>query len=193
MRRILDALMIIAIGLVLGGYTAWYFLQSNQGIGGITAGSWTAWPFAGGTEADPYTVAKVAREGTIPLGATEGLAFKATRDSLGDQLSLDCDYTLSGLTPPAKLWTLAAYHEDGRLVRPASGGSGALHSGEILRFPDGSFRIQVSERPRPGNWVSLTGDGEFYLVLRIYDTPVTSATGLATPQMPTVIRGDCRS
>jgi hypothetical protein len=192
-RLITNVLVVLTIGLTLGGASAWYSIQRNLGIGGIQAGPWTAWPFAGGAAADPYTMAKVARDGTIPLGATEGLAFEASRDNSGDPLILNCDYLISGITPPSKLWTLAAYSRDGDQIRAPSGGNPALHSGRLLRFSDGSFRVLVSSRPQPGNWLAVSGEGQFYFVLRVYDTPVTSTSGLVTPQMPNVIKQDCRS
>ncbi|MGB7287919.1 MAG: DUF1214 domain-containing protein [Salaquimonas sp.] len=192
MRLIVNVLVVVAIGLVLGATTAWYSIQRNQGLGGIEAGPWTAWPFAGGSEADPYTMAKVSRDGTIPLGATEGLAFEATTDDQNQLLTRSCDYSVSGITPPSKLWTLAVYDSDGNTIEPSKGSRSALHSGKLLRFPDGSFRVTISKYPQPGNWLSVTGNGDFYFVLRVYDTPVTSTSGQVKPQMPNIIRRDCR-
>lgn len=191
MRLNLTLLIAVIIGLALGGGSAWYSLKSQYGIGGIRVGAWTAWPFSGGTEADPYTIAKVTREGTIPLGATEGLAFEAANDTTGDALTFDCNYILSGLTPPARLWTLTAYRPDGSQAQAAQGGTAALHSGNIIRFADGSFRISISNYPVSGNWLGVTGSGGFYLVLRVYDTPATTTTGLVSRRMPSIIKGEC--
>jgi len=192
-RLISSVLIVLAIGLALGGASAWYSIQSSHGVGGIKAGPWTAWPFAGGAAADPYTMAKVSRDGTIPLGATEGLAFEASADNAGEPLTLNCDYVISGITPPSKLWTLAAYTRAGEQTTAPSGGIPALHSGRMLRFSDGSFRVSVSSKPKPGNWLAVSGNGPFYFVLRVYDTPVTSTSGLVSPQMPNIIKQDCRS
>lgn len=191
MRLITNVIIVVAMGLLLGGFSAWYSIQRNHGLGGIEAGPWTAWPFAGGANSDPYTTAKVSRDGTIPLGATEGLAFEATTDNLGEPLDLDCDYTISGITPPSKLWTVAVYNEAGKVVQPAKGNKAAMSSGKLLRFPDGSFRISVSRKPQSGNWLSVSGAGNFYFVLRVYDTPVTSTSGQVNPQMPNIIKEGC--
>jgi len=190
-RQISGTLVALAIGLGLGGVSAWYALQQSHGLGGISVGEWAAWPFTGGKDADPYTVAKVARNGTIPLGATEGLAFEARVDNQGRDLDLACDYSVSGVTPPSKLWTIVAYGRGGEPVTPSPAGTSSLYSGDVLRFPDGSFRINVSRRPRAENWLAISGSGTFHLVLRVYDTPITSTTGLARPQMPVIIRGEC--
>lgn len=151
-----------------------------------------AFPFAGAGEIDPYTVAKAVAEGTVPLGVAEGLALETVTDSGGATLSLSCDYRLEGTTPPSRLWTLVAYDREGQLLVAAPGGSAALFSGNIVRFPDGSFLVSISSRPQPGNWLALEGKGAFRLVLRLYDTPLTGSSGLADPSMPSIRRGNCR-
>ena len=50
-------------------------------FGAVTAGAWTAWPTAGSADADPYSLATLARTGEVPLGAGEGIAFTAEDDS----------------------------------------------------------------------------------------------------------------
>jgi len=191
-RLVVNVIAIALIGLVVGGLSAWYSIQRNHGLGGIESGPWTAWPFAGGADADPYTMAKVSRDGTIPLGATEGLAFEASTDNENRELDRECDYIISGVTPPSKLWTLAAYSETGEPVKPATGGKPAMQSGKLLRFADGSFRIAASQMPRAGNWLGISGEGKFYLVLRVYDTPVTGTSGIVSPVMPNIIREGCK-
>ncbi|MCB1386548.1 MAG: DUF1214 domain-containing protein [Nitratireductor sp.] len=191
MRLIVNTLIVLAIGLGLGSVTAWYSISAGLDIGGIRSGPWLAFPFTSGASVDPYTMAKTARNGTIPLGATEGLAFEAKGDSRGEALDLDCDYVVSGTTPPSRLWTLAAYTAAGDVILAQNGSQPALHSGKVLRFADGSFRIAVSRQPQPGNWLGLAGQGRFRLVLRVYDTPVTSTSGLVSPVMPNILRERC--
>ena len=87
----------------LGGALAWMSIQKNHGFGTLTIGQWTAWPLAGSVNADPYSKAKVAAAGDVPLGAAEGLAFHARLDRRGNTLKRNCQYQLTGLTPPARL------------------------------------------------------------------------------------------
>jgi len=191
MRNIINILIIFAIGLGLGSMTAWYSIQKSHGIGAINIGQWSAWPFIGGTAVDPYTGAKVVADGSLPLGAAEGLAFEAVNDDDGKALRLECAYRLEGVTPPAKLWTLVAYQLDGSAIAPGPGGQISKYSGNILHYPDGSFTIEVDPRPATGNWISTQGSGAFKLVLRLYDTPVTSSSGLVDPVMPKIINKRC--
>jgi hypothetical protein len=192
LRSILIILAIVVSGVLLGGVSAWYSIQRPHGIGAINIGPWTAFPYVGADEIDPYTIAKSVADGTVPLGAAEGLAFEAETDSSGQTLLLRCEYRIEGTTPPSRLWTLAAYNQNGNQVLAAPGGSSAKYSGSILRYPDGSFLISISSQPKPGNWLAVRGSGPFRLLLRLYDTPVAGSSGLGTPSMPMITRRTCR-
>lgn len=188
----LQITLVTLAGLFLGAGTAWYSIQQSHRIGAINIGPWTAFPHAGADEIDPYTIARAVAEGTVPLGATEGLSFEAVTDSQGTGLSANCQYRIEGATPPSKLWTLASYGANGKPAPPAPGGSSSTYSNALLHFPDGSFLISVATSPQPGNWLSVAGDGSMRLVLRLYDTPITSSAGGEPPVMPQIIRGTCR-
>jgi len=85
-------------------------------FGAVSVGPWTAWPLEGSTDADPYSLAMLARTGEVPLGAGEGLSFTAQEDGAGELLSGKCTYEIKGETPAARLWTLTAYDATGRLM-----------------------------------------------------------------------------
>ena len=191
MRLLIDIAIAVAIAAVLGFATAWYAVDRGFLFGGITVGPWEAWPGAGSPDADPYSIARLARTGEVPLGAGEGLAFTAITDQDGAPLTGNCTYRLDGQTPAARLWTLTAYDGDGRLMANAGRRTG-FHSREILRRQDGSFVISVSGRVQPGNWLPVSTDGPFGLVYRLYDTPLTTGGEASDTMMPRVVREDCR-
>lgn len=186
-------LFVLAIGIGVGAVTAWFSIQRSHGIGAINIGVWTAWPFAGGSEADPYTVARVISDSAVPLGAAEGLAFETQHDDDGEPLRLECAYRLEGTTPPARLWTLTPYRLDNRPIE--SLGEMPVHASShgLLWFPDGTFHLTVGGPPAPGNWIAARGEGRYRLVMRLYDTPITSSSGLVDPVMPRVIALGCAS
>ena len=191
MRLAIHIAIVMLGGLLLGGLSAQFAIERTYGIGAIKAGTWRAWPFVGGLEVDPYTAARSTIEGLIPLGAGEGLTFEAADDSAGRRLQRQCRYDLVGNTPTAQVWTLAAYTLDGRLIRNENGKASAVLSSTVVRNPDFTLRIRLGDIPSSGNWMRLAGNGEFKLVLRLYDTPTTSSAGLSAPAMPRIERLEC--
>src|SRR5262249_22204735 len=139
---------------------------------------------------DPYSLAMLARTGEVPLGAGEGLSFTAEDDASGALLSGTCAYDVVGQTPPARLWTLTAYDEEGRLMVNVAHRPG-FHSREILRDADGDFTIHVSPTVTPGNWLPVAPVENFRLVLRLYDTPLTTGNQLAELSMPVIHKVGC--
>ncbi|HHZ07164.1 MAG TPA: DUF1214 domain-containing protein [Rhizobiales bacterium] len=186
------ALSLIVIAIAIGGGTAsvWYALRAQEGIGALTVGGWTAFPAIGTPEADPYAMARIARDGTLPLGRAEGLAFIAERDSAGNRLRRECDYRVEGLTPTARFWTLVATDET--LAALGHGGrASAVQSRQVLRRADNSFAVGVGPHPAPGNWLRIDGTGPLALVLTLYDTPVTGGAGLGAFELPQVLKSGC--
>lgn len=193
MRIVLELIFVILLGLGLGGALSVVSIQNNLGFGALTIGQWTAWPKAGSRDADPYTKAKVAANGEVPLGAAEGISFHSRLDNKGDPLALNCQYQISGQTPPARFWTLTAHKADGTIVGSPSGGAATIHSRNIFRHPSGNFIIMAGPILSGGNWVETDGKGPYELVIRLYDTQVTSTSGLLNPEMPEIILMGCQS
>ncbi len=191
MRLLIDIAIALVLAVTIGVSTAWYAVEHGFIFGAVTAGAWTAWPTAGSADADPYSLATLARTGEVPLGAGEGIAFTAEDDSAGEPLSGTCTYEVAGQTPAARLWTLTAYDSDGRLMVDAARRSG-FHSREIVRQPDGSFVITVSPEVAPGNWLPVARVAHFRLVLRLYDTPLTTGSRIADLTMPAIRKDRCR-
>lgn len=186
-----NLLLAVTVALIFGIGTAYLTVDRGRMFGEVQLGEWTAYPTAGTPDADPYSAATTARTGQIPLGKGEGLAFFADRDGAGGRLEPNCDYRLSGQTPPGRLWTLTATDVHGALLRTEAGRV-ALNSREIVRLPDGTFDIAVSAHARPGNWLPVGGGEPLTLVLRLYDTPLTTGSGLAEISMPRIIEEHCR-
>lgn len=193
MRRILDLSLIVVLALVLGIGSALFVLDRQTGGGPMVMGPWSADAGQGAAlRADPYAVAAAAARIDLALGVAEGIAFIATTDDDGAPLRGSCDYTIRGGALPGRLWTLTVYGADGSLIASPSGRSG-FHSRELLRQPGGAFSIGLSAAIEPGNWLSSHGAEGLRLVLRLYDTPLTT-TG-AMPQgltLPTLTRERCR-
>ncbi|MEM7214855.1 MAG: DUF1214 domain-containing protein [Pseudomonadota bacterium] len=191
MRLAINLAIIFALGLLIGGLSARFAILNSIGVGSINTGTWSASPLLGNEEVDPYTAARATMNGSIALGSAEGLAFETTKDDQGDSLSRSCHYLLSGSTPAARFWTLATYDLKGNVIKNSEGKASAAYSGGLVWEPDFSMKITVSDQPSSGNWLYVEGGGNFKLILRLYDTPIASSSGLTDPELPSVKRLRC--
>ncbi|MBC8129056.1 MAG: DUF1214 domain-containing protein [Rhizobiaceae bacterium] len=191
MRLLLLLALSLSIALGVGAWSALLALEQSADLGTEQVGPWLANPLAGSVEADPYSKARLARIGNLTLGVGEGVVFRATRDSAGAALRRECSYGLEGQTPPARVWTLAAFSQTGRLIQPGDGRPGWLVSRGLLRGEDNRFEIAVGPSARPGNWLAVTGEGPYVLALTLYDTPASTSSGLGDLEMPALLAKGC--
>ena len=185
------SLLAATIGVVLGLTATWFAVERGHGFGAVSSGPWTSWPKTGSRGADPYARAIIARTGEAPLGLAEGLSFTARADETGTALNPACDYVVTDPIPSARYWTITAMTPRGALIQNAADRFG-LTSAEIVRDMRGRFEITVSRQARPGNWLPLGETQEFVLVLRLYETPLSSASSsIGTTPMPQIKRVRC--
>jgi hypothetical protein len=191
MRLLFGSFFTFMLAAAIGLGATWLTLTRGVAFGSLTIGAWTAWPKSGSMDIDPYAHATVARTGELPIGTGDGVAFYARTDDSGEKFDGRCTFTVSGLTPPARYWTLTLYDLEGRLVANAIDRHG-FTSDELVRANDGSFTIAVAPRARPGNWLPTGGIDRFILVWRLYDTPIGVATRtIKSGPMPAVARKSC--
>jgi len=191
-RLLLGTLFAFAIAAGVGLGATWFAVTQGTAYGGVTIGSWTAWPKVGTPGIDPYARAMISRSGELPIGSGDGVAFYARTDDTGRSLDGRCDVVLSGITPQARYWTVTLYDPDGQLVANSVQRQG-FTSQEIVRRSDGTFEINVSPRARPGNWLPTGGVERYVLALRLYDTPVGLATRTARDApMPSITQKACQ-
>ena len=180
----------VVVALALGFGLSWFALSDGRFFGASRAGPWQAWRDVGVPSPDPYTRAYIARTGGLELGASEGLQFVATTDSDDQRLDRSCRYRIDGRTPAARFWTLIPVAEDGAsIARPD--GPPEFHSARLSRAGDGSFELYVSKALAPWNWLEITGEGPFELVLTLYDTSNLSGVGTDAASLPAIIREAC--
>ena len=191
MRLLIGLLLTFAVAASVGLGSTLLVLHEGTPFGPFTVGAWTAWPRTGSSDIDPYARALIARNGELPIGAGDGIAFFASADDAGATLDGRCDVTVAGTTPQARYWTLTLYHPNGQLVGNALNRHG-FTSQEVVRKGDGSIEIEIAARARSGNWLPTGGIERYILVMRFYDTSigVASRTGRETP-MPSIKLRPC--
>ena len=166
-------------------------LKATVGFGAIALGPWVAFPDAQTENTDPYAKAHRARAGKLIYGGAEGLQFTAAMDSTGEKLASNCTYDISGMTPPARFWTLYATHANDQPMKIAAELPAATNAWTVLRQPDSSFVIHVSPVAQPDNWLAIRRSGAFKLVLTLLDTPTAGSSGLIDLAMPKIIKAGC--
>ena len=189
MRLLLVALVALALAAAVGLGSTWMTTTRGTELGTLTIRAWTARPRTGTVDIDPYSRATITRNGELPIGTGDGIAFTASTDDKKKALDGRCDVVVSGVTPAARFWTLSLYDNKGHLVANALQRYG-FTSQEIVRGADGGFEIRIASRSRAGNWLPTGGIERYSLMLRLYDTPVGVATrtqrDAPMPQIATV-------
>jgi hypothetical protein len=190
-RLLFGSFLTLLLAAAIGLGATWLTISRGVAFGALTIGPWTAWPKSGSPEIDPYARASIARSGELPIGLGDGVAFYARGDDAGDDFDGRCTFTLTGLTPAARYFTITLYDPAGRLVANTLDRHG-FTSEELLRDIDGRFAVNVAPRARPGNWLPTGGIDRYVLVLRLYDTPigVRNRTSKEAP-MPAIARKEC--
>jgi hypothetical protein len=175
---------VIAAGIGLG--STWFALTQNLSFGALELGAWKGYPRNGTIGIDPYARAAIARNGELPVGSGDGVAFTAAVDDDGHALDGRCDVVVHGTTPPARYFTMTLYTPSGQLVANSLDRHG-FTSQELLRDASGEFDVTVSPRARTGNWMPTGGIDNYVLMLRFYDTSlgITTRAGREAP-MPSI-------
>src|SRR6201984_103273 len=142
-------MLALCIAAIVGVGTTWTTPPRGTESGTLTIGAWTARPKTGTADIDPYSRATIVRNGELPIGTGDGVAFTTAVDENKKPLDGRCDVVLSGVTPPARFWTLTLYDGKGHLVANSLQRYG-FTSQEIIRQSDGTFEIRIASRSRAG-------------------------------------------
>lgn len=186
-------LVFVAISLFIGLGSAAYILNHGFFATAKQVGPWSIWFHSGVQDADPYTLARVARAGSLPVTAASLLSFSALQDSDGNTLNGDCTYNLIGRPFPALWWNIAAFSHTGRPIEnPANRHS--FNSGNLLISGDGQFVVRVSPQVQPGNWLPVKEGERFVLIINIL-RPLNRDrilnTQFGADLMPRIVRVSC--
>jgi len=190
LRHALLVLITLAVAIGGGAASVWYALGAQQGVGAVTVGSWTAYPELGTPDANPYLRARIAREGLLALGRTEGIAFQARRDSDGVPLLRQCRYAIEGVIPPSRIWTIHAADPALSPIPASELLQGTINSRTALYRDGNAIELSVGAAAAAGNWLATSGRGPMILVLSLYDTPM-SGGGAVDAELPSIRRMGC--
>lgn len=195
MRNFLLIAFSFILAVIVGFGSTFYLLEDGKRISARTYGVWFGWPEIGSPDISPYQRADLARSGVLSLGRAEGIVFYAQTDENGDSLNSKCTYSIAGQMPRSSAWTIQSAPRHSGYI--ASSKAQALPTGPFFRssheinYQDkGTFDLTVAHRAMPNNWLP-TPEGEFQLILRIYDTNAFVIVGHETVSLPTVVKKSC--
>src|SRR5262252_2901467 len=137
MRLLFIILLALVLAAGVGVGLTWMTTTRGTELGALTIGAWTARPRTGTVDIDPYSRATITRNGELPVGTGDGIAFTAASDDKRKALDGRCDVVVSGVTPAARFWTLTLYDTKGRLVANTLQRYG-FTSQEVIRGADGA-------------------------------------------------------
>jgi hypothetical protein len=186
--------LFLGIALIGGIGTSWYLIETGLWLTTRTAGPWVAWTQAATADADPYTRARFARHGSLPLSASVATTYEARTDDDGQRLHSSCEYLVEGEGLEAGWWSLAVFDDGGRLIQNAAERY-AYNSATIARSGDGRFIVTLARDARPGNWLPTDGAGRLTLMLTLLESSTEGAGPEADadkPRLPSIRRIACQ-
>lgn len=184
-----NALIYAAAVLILGVGTSLYAVDAGTRLNTQRSGPWTTWSQAAHREVDPYTRARYAKLGSLPVSSTIAATWEARFDADGRRLHSSCEYLLEADPIEATWFSIAVYDDKGLLIQnPADRYSFTSHS--LASNPDGSFFLVLARDARPGNWLPVGGAGRLTLLLTMIEPKPT--VGDAVHTLPSIRRIGCR-
>lgn len=183
--------LFVGIALLGGIGTTWYFIEMGSRLTTVRAGPWVSWPATATPDADPYTRARAARRGGLPISGNVVRVFEARTDDAGQRLHSSCDYFIEGRGLEQGWWSIAVYDDDGRLI-PNPADRYGFNSSTTARSADGSFLIALARDARPGNWLPTGGAGRLTVVMALHEAQ--ESLDLAEPGagLPVLRKVACR-
>lgn len=187
--------LFVALAVFGGIGTSWYMSTNASMLTTEAYGPWVTWVSAGRQDADPYTRARFARLGSLPINSASALTLEALTDNTGQRLHSACEYVIEGRMPEAQWWSIAVYTDRGQLIaNPAE--RHTFNSSTIAPNPDGSILVALARDARPGNWLPTGGGGRLAVILTVHQSVQQAGAGPRVVDqsitLPTIRRIECR-
>jgi hypothetical protein len=193
MRKLIRTLLLGLAGMLIGAALAFFWFRHPSADATIAIGAWRANLEAGSQSAGLFSRARIAANGLLALNRGETIYFVAAQDDAGNTLSGACQYDVVGPAPAARWWSITLYGEDLFLVaNPANRFS--FNQANVTLDADKTFHIVVADKQQSGDWLPAPPDGNFLLVLRLYNPDPALAAQPQGLKAPTVkSRGPCQA
>lgn len=191
MVRILFIGTALLVGLISGLALTYVTVSGEMLNTAYKSGSWRSWSAEGTQTFDPYSWAILSQRNEVPFDSASSIEFRSKTDINGDALRTACQYIVSGKVPQARIWTLSSVPLS-ETAAPQFEAQVSLSSRQVQYQVDGGFRILVNKDLSSGNWLAVKGDGQFELILRLYQTWLATSVTIQSEVLPEIEPvGDC--
>ncbi len=163
-----NALLFTALVLVVGVGSSLYAIDHGWQATTLRAGPWIMWYRAARADQDPYTHARLAKLGSLPLSTRIAATWEARFDADGKRLHSSCEYLLEGEPIDASWFSIAAFDDSGLLI-PNAADRHAFTSQTLATNPDGSYFVVLARDARPGNWLPVGGAGRLTILITLIE------------------------
>ena len=191
MKTLLKWLAALVVGVALGVGSLWYMVFKANPAPVITVGIWHMNPLAGSTGGDPYSRLYIAITSILALNKSETIYFEARTDDEGGRLTSACDYVLTGPPPDARWWSVTAYSDNDMLI-PTEGARYSASAAGATTNAEGNVEIALTPAGDGPNGIA-TGNGNFILLLRLYQPAEDVAAAPETAPLFKLTKGACRA
>jgi hypothetical protein len=186
-------LFFATFSLVLGLGSARYMVENGASFTTQRAGPWQFWYNEGRSDADPYTRARMARSGRLPVTAASALFLTATTDTDGGRLTSGCSYEIIARPIPAQWWNITLFDSQGGLI-PNKAERYSYNSESLTLPTSGAYRIYLSSKARGGAWLPSGENKSLMLVMNIVrpQSVADASTGRLRPEfLPEIRKTGC--
>ncbi len=191
MGRLVKYITILLIALLLGLFSAWWGIFKIPAMASIKNGAWSVNPLIGSSENDMYSRSFLALKGLFALNPTETIYYSMFTDTAGNKLSTDCNYRLEGGDIETRWWSITIYGKD-RFLIPNQLNRYAYSGKDLINESQSRYLINISSTEKSGNWLPAGNQGEFSLVLRVYNPSAEVYHNLGTIDLPKLIKEGCK-
>jgi hypothetical protein len=136
---------------------------------------------------DKLFTAQIAVATLYALKSSEVLYMVAAKDADGNPLNAEHEYVISGNANHlnARYWSITLYADDYFLI-PNEMKKYSFNKFNTACDDDGNFTIAISKNKQNGNRIPSGGEGQLYLLLRMYHADKTVYENIETIDLPKI-------
>jgi len=190
MRRVLEALGLVLLGVVLG-------LGSVAAVAFTIAapfeerfGPWRGTGIVGRVPAGPWERVATATRGLVGLPRSETIYLEARADEDGRAFEPGCVYRFAGPALPARWWSLTPYDAGWELL-PNPDGVYSVGSHNATLDANGRFSLRMHASAAGPAELPLDDEPGTWVVLRLYHPDAGVAGRLGEIEWPRIQRESC--